>query len=312
LLNQPVWTHYQIWQQRFNKWRYFVKRGMLAVPLFILGIGYAIQLCPTAQAQNPGGARAPRPQAYPDRPKASQDVIDRGKATYGVSCAFCHGSDAAGGEVGPNLLRSSVVLADQSGELIAPIVHGSRMDKGMPRIELNDAQVTDVAAWLHSLKVASRTDPNENNIDIVRGDAKAGEVYFQKTCASCHSATGDLKGFAAKMPTPKTLQQTWMLPGGGGGRGFFGPATQLPGVHIPAVTVTVTEPGGKKVTGTLNRIDDFYVGLTETNGAVRGFSRMGEMPKVEIHDPLAPHRELLRTYTDKEIHDVTAYMVTLK
>jgi cytochrome c oxidase cbb3-type subunit 3 len=290
-----------------------VKRGIVTA-LFLAFVGwYGLQLRSVAQAPGPAPAgRAPRPAAYPDRVKAPQDVLDKGKATYGVSCAFCHGSDAAGGEVGPNLLRSSVVLADQSGELIAPIVHGARMDKGMPRIELTDAQVSDVAAWLHSLKVASRTDPNENNIDIVRGDVKAGEVFFQKTCASCHSATGDLKGFASKMPTPKTLQQTWMLPGGGGGRGPGGPAAQMAGLHVPPVTVTVTEPGGKKATGTLNRIDDFYVGLTEKDGTVRGFSRMGEMPKVEIHDPLAAHRELLRTYTDKEIHDVTAYMVTLK
>jgi mono/diheme cytochrome c family protein len=230
-----------------------------------------------------------------------------------VSCAFCHGSDAAGGEVGPNLLRSSVVLQDESGELIAPIVHGSRLDKGMPRVELTDAQISDVAAWLHSLKVASRTDPNENNIDIVRGDAKAGEVYFQKTCASCHSATGDLKDFAAQMPNPKTLQQTWLLPGGGGGRGPGGfAAPPLPGLHVPAVTVTVTLPTGEKVEGVMSRIDDFYVGLTQADGTIRGFSRMGGVPKVEIHDPLAPHRELLGKYQDKDIHDVTAYLVTLK
>jgi cytochrome c oxidase cbb3-type subunit 3 len=288
-----------------------MKREILVVFIIILGIWYAVQVRPIAHAQNPGPARGgARPQAYPDRPKAPQDVVDRGKATYGVSCAFCHGSDAAGGEVGPNLLRSGVVLADQSGELLAPIIHGGRMDKGMPRIELTDAQISDVAAWLHSLKVASRTDPNENNIDIVRGDAKAGEAYFQKTCESCHSASGDLKGFAAKMATPKTLQQTWMLPGGGGRSGFG--AAQAAGLRVPPTTVTVTLPGGEKVTGPLNRIDDFYVGLTQTDGAVKGFTRMGDKPLVEIHDPLAAHRELLRVYKDKDIHDVTAYLVTLK
>ena len=214
--------------------------------------------------------------------------------------------------MGPNLLRSSVVLADQSGELIAPIVHGGRVDKGMPRIDISDSQIGDVVSWLHSLKVASRTDPNENNIDIVRGDAKAGEVYFQKTCASCHSVTGDLKGFASKMPTPKTLQQTWLLPGGGGGRGPAGSGAQIAGLHVPPTTVTVTTTNGEKVTGVMTRIDEFYVGLTEPDGKLRGFTRMGDLPKVEIHDPLAPHRELLRTYKDKDIHDLTAYLVTLK
>jgi mono/diheme cytochrome c family protein len=243
--------------------------------------------------------------------KAPQEVLDRGKATYGVSCAFCHGSDARGGEVGPNLLRSSVVMQDQTGELIAPIVHGARVDKGMPRIELTDPQIQDVAAWLHSIKVASRTDPNENNINIVRGDAKAGEAYFKKTCASCHSVTGDLKGFAANMPTPKILQQTWLLPDGGAGRGGVAPV-HLPGLHIPSTTVTVTLPTGEKIDGVMTRIDDFYVGLKQADGMDRGFSRMGDQPKVEIHDPLASHRELLHQYTDKEIHDVTAYLVTLK
>jgi mono/diheme cytochrome c family protein len=228
-----------------------------------------------------------------------------------VSCAFCHGSDAGGGEGGPNLLRSGVVLEDQSGELIAPIVHGARIDKGMPRIDVTDPQIADIAAWLHSLKVASRTDP-ATDIDIVRGDAKAGEAYFQKTCASCHSVTGDLKGFASKVPNPRTLQQTWMLPGGGG-RGPGGPGSgAVPGIKVPPVTVTVTTSAGEKVTGVLARIDDFYVGLTEADGTSRGFDRTGNQPKVEIHDPLEAHRELLRKYQDKDIHDVTAYLVTIK
>ena len=293
--------------------RHLVKCGIVAVFLFIVGVWYASRVLPLAQAQPPGGARGvPRPQAYPDRPKAPQDVLDRGKATYGVSCAFCHGSDAGGGEGGPNLLRSGVVLEDQSGELIAPIVHGARIDKGMPRIDVTDPQIADIAAWLHSLKVASRTDP-ATDIDIVRGDAKAGEAYFQKTCASCHSVTGDLKGFASKVPNPRTLQQTWMLPGGGGGRGPGGPGSgAVPGLKVPPVTVTVTTSAGEKVTGVLARIDDFYVGLTEADGTSRGFDRTGNLPKVEIHDPLEAHRELLRKYQDKDIHDVTAYLVTIK
>jgi cytochrome c oxidase cbb3-type subunit III len=286
-----------------------LRRGLLAVLVLIMGAWFALETRPVAHAQNPAGAA--RPQPYPERPKAPQDVLDRGRATFGVSCAFCHGSDGGGGEMGPNLLRSGVVLNDNAGELIAPIVHGGRIDKGMPRVDITDAQVSDIAAWLHSLKVASRTDPNENNINIVTGDAKAGEAYFQKTCASCHSVTGDLQGFAAKMPNPKALQQTWMLPDGGGGRGP-GPANRVPGLHIPPTTVTVTLASGKTCTGVMTRIDDFFVGLTEVDGTVHGFSRAGNVPKVEIHDPLAPHRELLRKYQDKDIHDLTAYLVTLK
>jgi cytochrome c oxidase cbb3-type subunit 3 len=303
-----------------------LKYGLIATALFIPGFASLLQLPVVAQtprttsAQTPsikgGAAEAPpqqRPVAYPDRQKAPQDVLDRGKATYGVSCAFCHGSDAGGGEVGPNLLRSGVVLDDQNGELISPIVHGARVDRGMPRIEITDAQIGDIVAWLHSLHVASRTDTPIVPINILTGDASAGQVFFQKTCASCHSVTGDLKGFATRFPDPKVLQQTWLLPGGGGGRGAGGAVSRpVPGLHVPPLTVTVSLPNGQKVNGELTRIDDFYVGLKESDGTLRGFKREGDIPKVELHDALAPHRQLLHTYTDKNIHDLTAYMVTLK
>ena len=278
-----------------------------------LAVAYGLRLTVHAQEAAPIAPRVgrqQRPPAYPDRPKAPEEVLARGKALYGVSCAFCHGSDAGGGEVGPNLLRSGVVLEDQSGELIQPIVHGARVDKGMPRIDLTDAQITDIAAWLHSLKVASRTEADEN-INIVTGTASAGEVDFKNMCASCHSATGDLQGFALKMPNPKTLQQTWMLPGGAGGRAGFGPPAPS-GLHVPPVTVTVTAASGDKAEGSLVRIDDFYVGLREKDGTMKGFKRDGDVPRVEIHDPLAAHRQLLEKYNDKEIHDITAYLVTLK
>ena len=280
--------------------------------LYMLRVAVAAQSTSTAV---PGGAGAQDHRltvAYPPRPKAPQEVLDRGKAVFGVNCAFCHGSDAGGGEVGPNLWRSSVVLEDQDGEKIAPIVHGSRVDKGMPAIPINDAQIKDVAAWLHSLKVVSRTDPNEEHINVLTGDAKAGEADFQKTCASCHSATGDLKGLATRFPDTKTLQQNWMLPGGGGGRGPAGPAARDAALHVPPTSVTVTLADGKTYEGQLERLDDFYVGLKDKEGDLHGFTRDGDVPKVVLHDPLKPHRELLHTYNDKEIHDITAYLVTLK
>jgi cytochrome c oxidase cbb3-type subunit 3 len=307
-----------------------LKYGFIATALFIPGLIYYVQMPSSAQTPTPpstkttqappirGGAAETAPQqrpqvAYPDRPKAPQEVLDRGKAIYGVSCAFCHGSDAGGGEIGPNLLRSGVVLEDQNGELISPIVHGARVDKGMPSIDITDAQIADVVAWLHSLHVASRTNTPVVAINIVTGDANAGRAFFQKTCASCHSATGDLKGIATRFPDPKVLQQTWLLPEGGGGRGSAGLVSPPPhGLHVPPLTVTVFLPNGQKVDGELTRIDDFYVGLKESDGTVRGFTREGDTPRVELHDSLAPHRQLLHTYTDKNIHDLTAYLVTLK
>src|SRR5437870_5068082 len=100
----------------------------------------AMAMSIAAVGQSPGGrgaAPAPvgRPPAYPDRPPADPAVLERGKAIYGVQCNFCHGSDARGGEGGPNLLRSELVLNDQKGELIAPIVQNGRGE--MPKIGLN-------------------------------------------------------------------------------------------------------------------------------------------------------------------------------
>jgi cytochrome c oxidase cbb3-type subunit 3 len=78
------------------------------------------------------------------------------------------------------------------------------------------------------------------------------------------------------------------------------------------VTVAVTLPTGERVEGRLDRIDDFVVTLTQADGTPRTFRRSGSVPQVQITDPLAAHKQLLPKYTDKDIHDVTAYLVTLK
>ncbi|MBZ5627155.1 MAG: cytochrome C, partial [Acidobacteriia bacterium] len=69
---------------------------------------------------------------------------------------------------------------------------------------------------------------------------------------------------------------------------------------------------GQKVEGRLGRIDDFLVTLTDAEGRLRSFPRKGDQLRVEIHDPMQPHLDLLPVYTDKDIHNVTAYLVTLK
>ena len=250
--------------------------------------------------------------AYPDRPKAPQEVLDRGKATFSVNCSFCHGSDAGGGSVGPNLQRSEVVLQDKNGELILPIVQGALASKGMPKIDITPAQVEDIAAWLHSIKISSRGG-HEEKINIVVGNANAGKGAFDRLCSSCHSVTGDLQGFAAKYTDPRAMQQAWIMPGmvgrGGGGGGA---AAAAPALDLKPVTATVTEPNGTQVTGKLDALDDFYVSVTSENGETHRFTRNNGIPKVDIHDPLAPHRELLRKYDDKDIHDITAYLESLK
>jgi cytochrome c oxidase cbb3-type subunit III len=243
---------------------------------------------------------------YPLRPPGDPAAIERGKALYGVNCQFCHGADIRGGDGGPSLLRSGIVLEDQNGELIAPIVQNGRADRGMPKFAFSAAQVADVAAFIHTFRAAGYDESRQKPPSIVVGDAKAGQTFFSAKCASCHAATGDLRGVATRIADPRLLQQTWLLPGSGAGRG--GP----PPVAVPRTRVIVTLPSGEKAEGTLDRIDDFVVSLTTADGTHRSFRTVGDTPKVEIKDPLQPHKDLLRTYTDTDIHNVTAFLVTLK
>jgi mono/diheme cytochrome c family protein len=249
------------------------------------------------QAQTPPLAR-PNPYA---RKAVDPALAEQGKNLFSVRCAFCHGSDARGGESGPNLLRSGVVLNDDDGEKIGEVVLHGRPQQGMPSFDLSAQQIKQIAGFLHSIPV-SGNQRREAALVIPVGDRIAGEKEFQAKCASCHSVTGDLKGIGARTSDPRTLQQTWMMPGIRGGD---------PSVKTPQKKVTVTK-AGITVNGDLLRIDDFIVRLKTEDGTIRSFTRVGDVPKVAVHDPLKGHLDLLSSYTDKSIHDLTAYLVSLR
>ena len=217
---------------------------------------------------------------------------------------------------GPNLLRSGVVLADQHGELIAPVIQGARRDQGMPAIPMAPDDMTAVAEYLHSVLFTARGQGSPPagppvELNIVVGNAAAGQAYFQAKCSSCHSVSGDLQGLGTRVADATQLQNLWVSGGSGGGRG--GPPAGGPAPAAPRVpTVIVTLPSGQVVQGTLRRIDDFVVTVGLPDGSERTLRRDDDVPKVEIHDPLEGHRKLLPVLTDKDIHDVTAYLVTLK
>ena len=258
-----------------------------------------------------GGQGQDRRQApYPalQRPPGDSELIGRGQVLYGINCRSCHGVDLRGGELeGPNLLRSQLVLRDLQGELIGPVILEGRSSPGgleMPPQPLSDADIQAVVAYIHDiLSTASRQGgppPGEEvELDILVGDATAGQTYFAARCASCHSPTGDLEGIGARITEAQELQNTWVR---GAARG----------AERPPVTVTVTLPSGERVAGRLERLNDFLVVLTQADGRHRSFSRRGETPRVEVDDPMAVHRELLPVYSDTDIHNVTAYLVTLQ
>jgi len=295
-----------------------------ALATLILGMPpIAAQQTPPTQQQAPqpegrGQGRGRGPGTFPaqQRPPGDPALVERGRALYGVNCTACHGVDLRGGQLnGPNLLRSQLVLNDQDGELLLPIVQGARAEKGMPPLPLPPDDVKAVAAYIHSVLASAQRQGappagDEPTLNVLVGDAAAGQAYFAATCSSCHSPTGNLAGIGTRFPDAKTLQNAWVSGGRAGGRGGFRGAGARSNAR--AVTATITFPGGDKLEGRVIRYDDFLITLALEDGSQRTVRRDGSKPKVEIRDPLEPHRALLGVYTDKDIHDVTAYLVTVK
>jgi cytochrome c oxidase cbb3-type subunit III len=277
---------------------------------FFLTIGIiAFAQQPAAKTPSPAKAatqhaHAHRSPAYPERPPAPAAQIAHGKQLFEANCSFCHGADARGGETGPNLVRAQVVLDDQNGELLAPIVHAGFPDKGMPKFDLSSVDIAAIAAFLHNQPLANRGAPTK--LDILVGNAESGHAYFDQHCTSCHSVTGDLAGIGAEYE-PKTIQNLILS---GGGHRIRQRDAKPP--NVPPTTVTVTLPSGKTVEGELTHLTAFVVGLKEADGTHRSFLRNGEVPKVVVHYPLQWHLDMLPKWNDTDIHNLTSYLVTLK
>jgi cytochrome c oxidase cbb3-type subunit III len=221
-----------------------------------------------------------------------------GGQIFGPTCGFCHGADARGGS-GPDLLRSSVVLDDTQGELIGQTVHNGRPDKGMPAFpSLTDEQLRDIAEYLHLQVELTANRGTYQVLNVVTGNAQAGESYFNGAgkCSTCHSATGDLAHIASKMKPPD-LQQAFLYPA----------STE----RATARKVTVTLPDGTQLNGTLKHLDDFYISLYDAEGNYHSLP-LEKGVEVKVEDKLATHRQMLDKYTNQEMHDLTAYLVTLK
>jgi len=247
-------------------------------------------------------------KAYP------AEAVTAGTTAYNTKCGYCHGDRAKGGNAGPDLIASDVSLHDEDGVGLGEYLNSAAHTK-VVKNDLDKETIYNIAAYIHSRIIYSATTRGETSPEAVlkAGDAKAGEAYFNGAggCNKCHSVTGNLKGIGSKYDAV-ALQDKIVNPRGGGrgrGRGGFG-AEAPPDPN--AITATVTLPGGKTVTGIPLRLTDFDVTLRLPDGSTQTWTRENGIPKVERHDPLQAHVDIMTKLTDKQMHDVTAYLATIK
>lgn len=233
---------------------------------------------------------------WPAAATAQELTLARGQKEFVESCGFCHGEDATGSRA-PDLVRSPLVNHDKNGELIGPVIRSGRPDQGMPALALPDNTIQDIVAFLHQrVEDAAHSSHVGKDYPLARlltGNPEAGRQYFNGAgkCASCHSVTGDLAGIAKKYP-PLTLEEHILAPPGG------------------IVTLSVTTPSGEQIGGKLAHFDDFSVALRDASGWYHSWPR--DKVTVRVNDPMQAHREMLPKYTDTDIHNLFAYLETLK
>jgi cytochrome c oxidase cbb3-type subunit 3 len=272
-----------------------------------------------AAAQRGGGPGAPTPAPQergqtspasqrPAQTKVLQEYpaaqVEAGRTQFASQCGFCHGRDAAGGAGGTDLTRSTLVAEDVRGDRLGPVIRSGRPAQGMPAFALSDAGLAAIVAFIHDQKrqadTASGGRRSVDSTDLQTGNAAAGKRYFDAACTRCHSATGDLAGAAARHQG-LTLLQRMLYPSQAG---RDGDASRVP------QTVTVTLAAGQNVTGKLAYRDEFTIAMTDASGWYRAWPI--SQVKFSVDDPLQAHVEQLGKYTDDDMHDVLAYLQTLR
>lgn len=274
-------------------------------------------VAPPPPAENrpaPPATTTPVRTTTPEGSAFDPEAVERGRAIIVAKCGFCHGSNARGGAGGSDLTRSPIVQEDEGGKQLNAFLEVGRPEKNMPKFELPEQEVSDMATFLHATIAAVSNRGDYKILDIVVGDPKAGAAFFNGAggCRSCHSADGDLKGVGAKYDDPATLQGRMLMPRGGRRSGpqrrGFSPYTDP-----NAVQATVTLPSGESVTGALVRLTDFDVTIYDpATQQQRSWLRNDDVPRVVLTDPLQAHMDLLRKWTDRDMHNTTAYLVSLE
>jgi cytochrome c oxidase cbb3-type subunit 3 len=252
-------------------------------------------------------------QPQPPEPQFDPAAVERGQQLLASQCGFCHGSTGRGAASGPDLTRSELVQSDDNGKQLGEFLAVGRPDRGMPRFDLSPAQVSDLAIFLHRAIYFASNRRLYKILDILVGDKQAGEAYFKGAgrCGTCHSPAGNLKGVGAKYD-PVTLQGRLLLPRGRPPNPGGPPPPPLY-TEPTAMQVSVTPASGETASGALVRLTDFEVTLYEkSSGRMRSWLRNGDVPKVVVTDPLQAHVDQLPKWTDADMHNMTAYLASLK
>lgn len=220
-----------------------------------------------------------------------------GAALFQQNCAFCHGRDAMGGETGPDLTQSKLVRKDRTGDEIAKVIHEGRPDNKMPPFNFSTQETRSIIAFIREREAEAVAHPGGRRgvsvEDLQTGNAAAGKRYFEGAggCAKCHSPSGDLAGIASRHEGLE-LEERMLYP------------------RDVKNHVTVTLPSGKKISGILAYQDEFTVALTDADGVYHSWP--ANRIQFKIDAPVEAHVDLFPKYTDDDIHNLMAYLQTLR
>ena len=207
-----------------------------------------------------------------------------------------------GGESGPDLTRSALVAEDVRGDKIGPVVRAGRVDKGMPAFTLGDADLAAVVAFIHDQKTkAASLTGGRRGVDVAdlqTGNADAGKQYFDGAVREV-----PLANRRPRRASPRGCRDC----------------------AAAAHAVSRRRPAGRrrraKVTVTTRRPARSSPARSPIATSSRSRSPMrpagiASWPTHQVtftvDDPLQAHVEQLGKYTDDDMHNVLAYLQTLR
>jgi mono/diheme cytochrome c family protein len=220
-----------------------------------------------------------------------------GEALFAQNCAFCHGRDAQGGETGPDLTESRLVRRDRTGDDITKVIREGRPDNKMPAFSFSTQEIRSIIAFIHVREAEAISRPGGRRgvsvADLQTGSVAAGKRYFDGAggCTRCHSPSGDLGGIASRFEGLE-LEERMLFP------------------RDTTSRVTVTLPSGEKVAGNVAYLDEFTVALIDARGVYHSWPT--NRVRYTVHAPVEAHVDLFSKYTDDDIHNLMAYLQTLR